>query len=163
MPLNNPNTAGVMDRIKTICQALQTPDGTPIFQAESVIVGEFKDLTNTVPTCEITAAEDNTGRDLAGDGIYQGGGIADDQNFLLEITFDQTNAQLVESTQLPQARDALTKTFNATAQLNYPGVRYAGLVPGSGQRGWSFRNGKWWRIYQIKLNVILEYYLTILP
>src|SRR5262249_44136065 len=153
-----PDTAGIMERIKVICQALQKPDGSPLFSAENVIVGVFKDITNSLPACEITGVDDDTGRDVEGSGVIQGGQVDDDQSFLLELTFDNTDSRAVEAVTLPQARDALTKAFNTTAQLAYPGVRYAGLKSGTGRRGWSFRNGDWRRIYQIQMRVVYEYF-----
>ena len=151
---NQPNTPAILTAIQTMCQGLQV-SGSTFFVATNVVVGSFKDITNNVPACEITQADDESQRLATPGGLNQGGKIRDEQKFVIEVTLDMTDSIAVE-TQLAQIRDSLSNAFHGSATLNTAGVRYSGW-DGAGASGYRYRNGIWWRAYKRKLQVIYDY------
>ena len=149
-----PNTPAVMTAIQGICTGLQV-GGSTFFVAANVTTGKFKDITNSVPSCEITQATDIAKRYSVSGGLVQSGRIDDSQLFLIEVTLDMTDSVAVE-TQLAQIRDSLSAAFMASATLATAGVAYSGWE-GDGTSGYTYRNGVWWRAYKRKLHVRYEY------
>ena len=151
---NQPNTPAVMSAIQTICTGLQV-SGSTFFVAANVTTGKFKDITNNVPACEITLANDKAQRYSVSGGLVQSGQIDDSQLFLVEVTLDMTDSVAVE-TQLANIRDSLSAAFMASATLATAGVAYSGWE-GDGAEGYAMRNGQWWRVYKRKLHVRYMY------
>lgn len=157
---SSPNTPAVEAAIQTICQGLQV-NGTTFFQAASVEIGKFKDITAYVPACEITLTDDEAVRYTESGGLQQGGVIDDSEIYLIEVTLDMSNGIAVE-TQLAKIRDSLSKAFMQSATLATPGVAYSGWSS-NGAAGYTLRNGQEWRCYRRKLKVRYEYAVTPQP
>jgi flagellin-like hook-associated protein FlgL len=150
------NTLGVAQAIQALARTAQV-NGVNAFQASSVVIGRFKDCTNVVPCVEITAESDDTER------YAYGGRINDGETFLLEVTYNNDNSQSTEQT-IYQARDSIVSIFHTYAKLNStPGVEQSHIVKGSGKWGYTYRNGQWWRCWQMKLHVRYEYSVVIQP
>lgn len=151
------NTQGVLDQIKTMILGLQTSNNQPVFAANSVREGVFLDVTDLLPTCEVTLMKDETAR------YALGGKIDDSQIFQIRVTVNYTDAPTAEQ-QIIAIRDALTQTFHASARLGgLNGVQFSGIIPGSGQYGYVLRNNIWYRGYECHLHVRYEYMVQIVP
>ena len=161
-----PNTPAVEAAIQAKCQGLQVA-GATFFLPTSVEIGKFKDVTDFVPCCEITLTDDESFRLTLGNGIAQGGKIADSELFLIELTLSLADPIAVEK-QLAQIRDALSQAFHTSASLALPGVQYSGWQSDhggvlKGQVGYADRNGQRWRVYRRKLYVRYDYSTIIVP
>ncbi len=162
MPLNSPNTAAVLTAIQQKAQALQV-GGSQFFPNGNAIIGKLKDASVTLPLFEVTLYEDFTKRYEVHGVPTQGGQIDDSQYYLCEITLDNTNSQLVESTTLPGIRDAFTNAFHGSIQLGLAGQVADSRFIGQGKYGYSYRNGEWRRAYKQILKVRYEYYVIPTP
>ena len=158
MPLTNPNTAAVLSAIQAKAQGLQV-SSSQFFPNGNAIIGKLKDASVTLPLFEVTLADDNTQRFSLPGGYTQGGQIDDSQHFLCEITLDNTNSQLVESTTLPNIRDAFVVAFHTSILLNMAGQVADSRFIGQGKYGYTYRNGEWRRCYKQVLKVRYEYYV----
>lgn len=158
MPLTTPNTAAVLSAIQTKAQGLQVAS-SQFFPTGNAIIGKLKDASVTLPLFEVTLADDLTQRYSLPGGYTQGGQIDDTQHFECEITLDNTNSQLVESTTLPNIRDAFTVAFHTSIELGLAGQVADSRLLGQGKYGYTFRNGEWRRCYKQILKVRYEYYV----
>ncbi len=158
MPLNSPGTPAVLTAIQQKAQVLQV-GGSQFFANGSAIIGKAKDIPGLVPLFEVSLADDMTQRFSLPGGYTQGGQIDDSQHYLCEITLDDTNSQIVESTTLPNIRDSFTAAFHTTVLLNLAGQVADSHFIGQGKYGYTLRNGVWWRAYKQILKVRYEYYV----
>ena len=153
---NSPNTHAVLTAIQTKAQGLLV-GGSQFFPNGNAIIGKLKDASVTLPLFEVTLSKEMTKHYTVAGSLIQGGKIDDSQEYLCEITLDNTNSQLVESTTLPNIRDAFTAAFNASIQLNLAGQVVDSRLMGNGIYGYTFRNGEWRRAYKQILKVRYEY------
>ncbi len=143
---NAPNSAAVLQQIKTMAQGVQV-GGSNFFQTANCKVGRFKDVRDNLPAFEVVLGpRDATKRQTAGGAPVVGGRIDDSQDYTFDVTlaYSDADSETVESTTLPSIRDALTEMFHASA--NY-----------------LMRGGEIYRMYRNVLRVQYQYNVLMVP
>lgn len=159
---SSPNTPAVLSAIQTKAQGLLV-GGSQFFPTGNAIIGKLKDASVTLPLFEVTLLNDLTKRYEVAGVPTQGGQIDDSQEYLCEITLDNSDSQNVEAVVLPNIRDAFTSAFHASVLLNLAGQVADSRLMGQGKYGYTYRNGEWRRAYKQILKVRYEYYVVMTP
>ena len=163
---NAPNTPAVLQQIKTMAQGVQV-GGSNFFQAANCKVGRFKDIRDNLPAFEVVLGpKDATKRQTSGGAPVVGGRIDDSQDFTFDVTLAYSNADsgTVESTTLPNIRDALTKLFHASANLGMPGQVQSSRIEGNdGEYLYLMRGSEIYRVYRNVLRVQYKYNVLMVP
>jgi hypothetical protein len=149
---STPNTLAIAQAIVNYQTTATYASGGSVYTATTL--GEFRDITDVLPCCEVYANEDDSQR------YTTGGRVKDHQSFYVLSIVDMTDSSNAE-TQIMQIRDAIIPQFVKHVELGISGtVLLAKYKPGSGRFTRIYRNDQFYRSHVFLVEVVQEYTLS---